>query len=71
MADFDSWSKASLVQFAYDVQAKMQEQQDEIVRLQQQLDWTQQDVTCALMAYRELLRGWPPSADAAKGAPRH
>jgi hypothetical protein len=59
MADFDSWSKQSLVQFAYDAHQRMQEQQDEIVRLQQQLDWTQQDVACALVAYRELLRGLP------------
>jgi cupin superfamily acireductone dioxygenase involved in methionine salvage len=59
MADFDSWSKESLVQFARDSQEKMREQQEEIKRLQMQLDFSQQDVTCALLAYRELLRGLP------------
>jgi hypothetical protein len=70
MADFDSWSKQSLVQFAYDAQQKLREQQEEIKRLQMQLDFSQQDVTCALVAYRELLRGWP-SPDAARNAARH
>ena len=59
MADFDSWSKASLVQFAFDAQRRMREQQEEIKRLQMLLDFSQQDVTCALLAYRELLRGLP------------
>ena len=59
MADFDSWSKQSLVQFAYDAQQKLREQQEEIKRLQMLLDFSQQDVTCALVAYRELLRGLP------------
>jgi hypothetical protein len=59
MADFDSWSKESLVLFARDSQEKMREQADEIKRLQMQLDFSQQDVTCALVAYRELLRGLP------------
>ena len=59
MADFDSWSKESLVMFARDSQEKMREQADEIKRLQMQLDFSQQDVTCALVAYRELLRGLP------------
>jgi hypothetical protein len=59
MADFDSWSKESLVMFARDSQEKMREQADEIKRLQMLLDFSQQDVTCALVAYRELLRGLP------------
>jgi capsule polysaccharide export protein KpsE/RkpR len=59
MADFDSWSKESLVLFARDSQEKMREQAAEIKRLQMQLDFSQQDVTCALVAYRELLRGLP------------
>jgi hypothetical protein len=59
MADFDSWSKESLVQFAYDAQQRLRDQDAEIKRLQMLLDFTQQDVTCALVAYRELLRGLP------------
>ena len=59
MADFDSWSKESLVLFARDSQEKMREQDAEIKRLQMLLDFSQQDVTCALVAYRELLRGLP------------
>jgi len=59
MADFDSWSKESLVQFAYDAQQRLREQDAEIRRLQMLLDFSQQDVTCALVAYRELLRGLP------------
>ena len=59
MADFDSWSKESLVMFARDSQEKMREQDAEIKRLQMLLDFSQQDVTCALVAYRELLRGLP------------
>jgi hypothetical protein len=59
MADFDSWSKQSLVQFAYDAQERLREQQEEIKRLQMLLDFSQQDVACALVAYRELLRGLP------------
>jgi hypothetical protein len=59
MADFDSWSKESLVHFAYDAQQRLREQDAEIKRLQMLLDFSQQDVTCALVAYRELLRGLP------------
>lgn len=59
MADFDSWSKASLVQFAYDAAERLRDQQEEIKRLQMLLDFSQQDVACALVAYRELLRGLP------------
>jgi hypothetical protein len=59
MADFDSWSKESLVMFARDSQEKMREHDAEIKRLQMLLDFSQQDVTCALVAYRELLRGLP------------
>ena len=70
MADFDSWSKESLVMFARDAQARMRDQQDEIDRLQQRLDWAEEDTLTALAAYRDLLRGWP-SAEVAKGAARH
>ena len=59
MADFESWSKESLVMFARDSQERMREQDAEIKRLQMLLDFSQQDVTCALVAYRELLRGLP------------
>jgi hypothetical protein len=59
MADFESWSKESLVMFARDSQEKMLDQDAEIKRLQMLLDFSQQDVTCALVAYRELLRGLP------------
>ncbi len=59
MADFESWSKESLVMFARDSQEKMRDQDAEIKRLQMLLDFSQQDVTCALVAYRELLRGLP------------
>jgi hypothetical protein len=59
MADFDSWSKENLVQFAYDAQQRLRDQDAEIKRLQMLLDFSQQDVTCALVAYRELLRGLP------------
>jgi hypothetical protein len=59
MADFDSWSKESLVQFAYDAQQRLRDQDAEVKRLQMLLDFSQQDVTCALVAYRELLRGLP------------
>lgn len=70
MADFDSWSKESLVQFAYDAAQRMIEQKHEITLLQQRVDWAEQDTLTALSAYRELLRGWP-SADAAREAARH
>jgi len=59
MADFESWSKESLVLFARDSQERLREQDAEIKRLQMLLDFSQQDVTCALVAYRELLRGLP------------
>jgi hypothetical protein len=59
MADFDSWSKESLVLFARDSQERLRDQDAEIKRLQMLLDFSQQDVTCALVAYRELLRGLP------------
>jgi hypothetical protein len=59
MADFESWSKESLVLFARDATERLRDQDAEIKRLQMLLDFTQQDVTCALVAYRELLRGLP------------
>jgi len=59
MADFESWSKESLVMFARDSQERMREQDAEVKRLQMLLDFSQQNVTCALVAYRELLRGLP------------
>ena len=48
-ADFASWQPATLAKFAQDAYAKMQEQQDEIMRLQQ-------DLKTAINAYRDLLR---------------
>lgn len=59
MADFDSWSKDSLVMFARDAQQRMRDQQDEIDRLQARVDWAEQDTQTCLLAYRELLRGLP------------
>jgi len=59
MADFDSWSKESLVAFAYDAQERMQQQKDELAVLQQRVDWAESDTHACLMAYRELLRGLP------------
>jgi len=59
MADFESWSKESLVMFARDATERLRDQDAEIRRLQMLLDFSQQDVTCALVAYRELLRGLP------------
>jgi hypothetical protein len=47
--DFQSWQPATLAKFAHDAYAKMQEQQDEIARLQQ-------DLKTAINAYREVLR---------------
>lgn len=47
--DFASWSQVVLAKFAQDSYAKMQEQQDEIMHLQQ-------DLKTALEAYRSLLR---------------
>jgi hypothetical protein len=69
-ADFESWSKESLVMFARDATERMAQQKVEIVSLQMRLDWAEEDTLVALAAYRDLLRGWP-SADAAKGAARH
>ena len=59
MADFYSWSKESLVQFAHDANERLREQEEEIKRLQMLLDFSQQDVSVCLLAYRELLRGLP------------
>lgn len=47
--DFASWQTSNLVSFAHDAYVKMQEQQDEIMRLQQ-------DLKTAMEAYRSLLR---------------
>lgn len=47
--DFASWQPETLAKFARDAYAKMQEQQDEIMHLQQ-------DRKTAINAYRELLR---------------
>ena len=59
MADFDSWSKESLVMFAFDAERRLREQREEIALLQQRVDWAEQDTHACLMAYRELLRGLP------------
>lgn len=47
--DFASWQTANLVNFASDAYAKMQEQADQIMQLQQ-------DLKTAIHAYRDLLR---------------
>ena len=47
--DFASWHPETLAKFAHDAYKKMQEQQDEISRLQQ-------DLKTAINAYREVLR---------------
>ena len=49
MADFDSWSKESLVRFAYDASARMDEQKREI-------DDLRSDLKAAMEAYRDLVR---------------
>ena len=47
--DFESWSQVVLARFAEESYAKMQQQQDEIMHLQQ-------DLKTALNAYREVLK---------------
>ena len=47
--DFQSWQTTNLVNFAHDAYAKMQEQADQIMQLQQ-------DLKTAMEAYRALLR---------------
>ena len=47
--DFATWQQENLAKFAQDAYAKMQEQQDEIMHLQQ-------DLKTAINAYRDLLR---------------
>jgi hypothetical protein len=47
--DFASWQTTNLVNFAHDAYAKMQEQADQIMQLQQ-------DLKTAMEAYRSLLR---------------
>ena len=47
--DFASWQTSNLVNFAHDAYAKMQEQADQIMQLQQ-------DLKTAMEAYRSLLR---------------
>ena len=47
--DFQSWQTTNLVNFAHDAYAKMQEQADQIMQLQQ-------DLKTAMEAYRSLLR---------------
>jgi hypothetical protein len=47
--DFASWQTTNLVNFAHDAYAKLQEQADQIMQLQQ-------DLKTAMEAYRDLLR---------------
>ena len=49
MADFDSWSKDSLVRFAYDATHRMDEQKREI-------DDLRSDLKAAMEAYRDMMR---------------
>lgn len=48
MADFDSWSKESLVRFAQDATQRMGEQT-------QRIETLQTDLRAAMRAYRELV----------------
>ena len=54
MADFDSWSRESLVRFAYDASARMDEQK-------QQIEALRADLRAALDAYRALVTSSRPS----------
>ena len=56
MADFQSWSHETLARFAEDAQQRMQEQADEIKRLQMQVDWLEQDRRDCIDGYRDLVR---------------
>jgi hypothetical protein len=47
--DFATWSQANLAKFAAESYAKIREQEDEIMRLRQ-------DLKAAINAYRDLLR---------------
>ena len=64
--DFESWDKASLVQYAYDAQAREVELQEQVKALQMQVDWMQQDQRACLDGYRDLVRrmGVTPAAPA-------
>ena len=53
MADFDSWSKESLVRFAQDATRRMEAQKVEIETLQT-------DLRAALRAYREAVTAAAP-----------
>jgi hypothetical protein len=54
--DFESWDKSSLVQYAYDAQAKEVALQDQVRELQMQIDWMQQDQRACLDSYRDLVK---------------
>lgn len=49
MAEFELWTKESLISFAYDAAKRLSEAEEEIKQLQQ-------DQKMALNAYRSLLR---------------
>jgi cytochrome c556 len=54
--DFESWDKASLVQYAYDAQKREAALQTQLRELQMQIDWMQQDQRACLDSYRDLVR---------------
>ena len=53
MADFDSWSKESLVLFAHDASVRMDDQKREIEMLRD-------DLKASMDAYRDLVRMLKP-----------
>ena len=55
-SEFESWDRASLVQYAYDAQAKEAALQQQVKTLQMQVDWLQQDQRVCLDSYRDLVR---------------
>jgi hypothetical protein len=70
MAEFELWSKESLVAFARDATERLKQREEEVARLQAQLGWVEQDLDCAINAYRDLLRGWD-SPKAMAESPSH
>jgi hypothetical protein len=55
-SEFESWDRASLVQYAYDAQEREAALQQQVKTLQMQIDWLQQDQRACLDSYRDLVR---------------
>ena len=55
-SEFESWDRASLVQYAYDAQKREAALQTQLRELQMQIDWMQQDQRACLDSYRDLVR---------------